>query len=98
MRGKERKEQERSAAENVCEEEEPDLVYPVDEADLLRRVTGEVLRFHEAQGTLSEVEDVVTAVQRIAAEVRELMALQRLPLRRIDLEEMTRRHLLGESD
>ena len=98
MREEEQKGRKPIAAEKVCEEEEPDLVYPLDEEDLLRRVTGEVLRFHEAQGTLSEVEDVVTAVQRIAAEVRELMALQRLPLRRIDLEEMTRRHLLGESD
>ena len=98
MMEEEQKEQERLEGEKVGEEEEPDLVYPLEEADLLRRVTGEVLRFHEAQGTLSEVADVVTAVQRIAAKVRELMALQRLPLRRIDLEEMTRRHLSGESD
>ena len=98
MMEEEQKEQERLEEEKVGEEEEPDLVYPRDDEDLLRRVTGEVLRFHEAQGTLSEVEDVVTAVRHIAAEVRELMALRCVPLRRIDLAEMTRRHLSGESD
>ncbi len=98
MMEEEQKEQKRLEAEKVGEEEEPDLVYPLDEADLLRRVTGEVLRFREAHGALSDVEDVVTAVRRIAAEVREIMALRRLPLRRIDLAEITRRHLLGESD
>ena len=95
MMGEEQKEQKRL---EVGEEEEPDLVYPLDEEDLLRRVTGEVLRFREAHGALSDVEDVVMAVRRIAGEVREVMALRRLPLRRIDLAEMTRRHLLGESD
>lgn len=95
MMGEEQKEQKRL---EVGEEEEPDLVYPLDEADLLRRVTGEVLRFHEAHGALSDVEDVVMAVRRIAGEVREVMALRHLPLHRIDLAEMTRRHLLGESD
>ena len=98
MREEEQKGQERPAAEKVCEEEEPDLVYPLEEEDLLRRVTGEVLRFHEAQGALSDVEAVVSAVRRIAAEVREVMELRRLPLRRIDLAEMTKRHLSGESD
>ena len=98
MMEEEQKEQKRLEEEKVGEEEEPDLVYPLDEADLLRRVTGEVLRFHEAHGVLSEVEDVVMTVQRIAGEVREVMTLRHLPLRRIDLAEMTRRHLLGESD
>ena len=98
MMEEEQKEQKQLEAEKVGEEEEPDLVYPLDEADLLRRVTGEVLRFREAHGALSDVEDVVTAVRRIAAEVREVMALRRLPLRRIDLAEMTRRHLSREID
>jgi hypothetical protein len=97
MMGEEPKEQKRLEGEKVGEEE-PDLVYPLDEADLLRRVTGEVLRFREAHGALSDVEDVVMAVRRIAGEVREVMALRHLPLRRIDLAEMTRRHLSRESD
>ena len=98
MMGEEQKERKRLEAEKAGEEEEPDLVYPLDEADLLRRVTGEVLRFREAHGALSDAEDVVMAVRRIAGEVREVMALRHLPLRRIDLAEMTRRYLLGESD
>ena len=73
MMGEEQKEQERLEEEKVGEEEEPDLVYPLEEADLLRRVTGEVLRFHEVQGTFSDVEDVVTAVRRIATEARKVM-------------------------
>ena len=96
MKEEEHPGQERPIAEKVCEEEEPDLVYPLEEEDLLRRVTGEVLRFREAQGELSDVEAVVSAVRRIAAEVREVMKLRRLPLRRIDLTEMTRRHLCVE--
>ncbi|MCR5220499.1 MAG: hypothetical protein K6E31_05850 [bacterium] len=89
MMGEEQKEQKRLEVG----EEEPDLVYPLDEEDLLRRVTGEVLRFREAHGALSDVEDVVMAVRRIAGEVREVMALRHLSLHRIDLVEMTRRHL-----